>query len=385
MTDTTAPPFCTASPAVAVTAATAGLSFSPPAGAGQGGYSSAVVVNSSPWIAELLCATGAVALQPYTADIVQVGGNQALILSMAVAPGGSATAPAGSLTFVQCLWYTAGGGDPPGNYPLALTSQAITAAIAGVLGVTTQQFTAVSEAPVLASPGITTFALNGFAYPTGLGAINFHSASITITPPGGGSAGQYQVSLLDENGIQTWKQVTPIAVYPNLPFTIGLPLSFGTLNGTCAIQIVNTTSVAASVDIILDQEPITPGVIIAGSISSIPVYDQGATIPPGNGITVPTGPTATASRLTSGVILAAPATGAWFLFGFNTAGNVAGGSVVVLTDGGTLDVAVGFDSLGANTGSVMCPLFGYRTTTAVTMGVFGNALSAGNLLYAPGP
>src|ERR1019366_3257037 len=119
--------------AVTVTATSAGLSFAPPANtAGQGGFGWAVVSNVSPWVATVVGgANGAITLQPYTADLVPIGGNQTLLISMSVPTGGSATAPTGALTYIQIDWYVLGNGPPAGTWPLALTSQAVQAAIAG--------------------------------------------------------------------------------------------------------------------------------------------------------------------------------------------------------------------------------------------------------------
>ena len=133
--------------AVTVTATTTGLSFSPPANtAGQGGFGWGVVSNVSPWVATVVGGSnGAVTLQPYTADLVPLGGNQNLIISMSVPAGGSATAPAGALTNIQIDWYVIGNGPPAGTWPLALTSQAVQAAISGsitaiISGVVTAEY-----------------------------------------------------------------------------------------------------------------------------------------------------------------------------------------------------------------------------------------------------
>ncbi len=106
-----------------------------------------------------------------------------------------------------------------------------------------------------------------------------------------------------------------------------------------------------------------------------------------NGRQVPLGPTATATRLTTGQILAAPAgLYANYLFGFQIAGNVVGGYLVTITDGGTLSAVIGGDNTaGANSFAVEIDLHAYRTTSAVSINVFGAALTAGNLFYAVVP
>jgi hypothetical protein len=118
----------------AVTAVSAGVTFAPPSAAGQGGFGWAVVNNVSPWVAMVVGgANGAVTLQPYTADIAPIGGNQTLNITMSVPTGGSATAATGSLTYIQIDWYVLGNGPPLGTYPISLTSQAVQAAIAGTV------------------------------------------------------------------------------------------------------------------------------------------------------------------------------------------------------------------------------------------------------------
>jgi hypothetical protein len=72
-------------------------------------------------------------LQPYTADVINVGGSQQLNLSMSIPPGGSATTPAGATTYVQADWYAAGSSPPDGTYPITLFAQAIQAALIGVV------------------------------------------------------------------------------------------------------------------------------------------------------------------------------------------------------------------------------------------------------------
>jgi hypothetical protein len=356
--------------AVAVTAVSAGVTFAPPPGRSHGGYGWAVFSNVSPWVATVMGgANGAVTLQPYTADLIPIGGNQTLLVSMSIPPGGSATAPAGALTSIQVDWYVLGDGPPTGTWPLALTSQAVQAAIAGTV----------------------TFGETLLATETAA------TISVTVTPlPGtvalrilcSGSVGHSPAI----SGVTTGVTYGPVPTWNGEIFTCEIDSAADN-----QIYINWSTAPGATWYVVGITAPVVttpfPPSLSGGTAPTFfdvvgGVNGAGQSAPllvTNNGNLVPLVPTATASRLTTGVILAAPTSGGNYLFGFNTAGNVAGGSVVLLTDGGTLDVVVGFDSLGANTGSVMCPLFGYRTTTAVTMGVFGNALSQGNLLYAPGP
>jgi hypothetical protein len=79
----TASPFTVSSPPVTVSATTTGLAITPPGPAGQGGYSQAVVTKASP--------------------------------------------PGGAVTAILVDWYTAGGADPPGVFPVSLTALALSA------------------------------------------------------------------------------------------------------------------------------------------------------------------------------------------------------------------------------------------------------------------
>ncbi len=125
----TATPFSNPGQPVGVTGTTTGLNVKAPAQLGHGGYAWAVVNNVSPWMANILCATGLQSLQPYSADIIAVSGVQSFIVSMVVPPGGSAIATPGALSYIQATWYEAGGAPPPGVYPITLTALAISAAI----------------------------------------------------------------------------------------------------------------------------------------------------------------------------------------------------------------------------------------------------------------
>jgi hypothetical protein len=124
------------------------------------------------------------------------------------------------------------------------------------LATATEQVTVVSNHNV----GANTFldiALDTLTYPTGLGAANFHSATLALSVPL--VAGQaVEVWLSDQNGFQLFTQT----IYPGQSTAV-LPLCFGTLNSSVAIFVYNLSSVAQTFDIIFDQEPSTPGVLLA--------------------------------------------------------------------------------------------------------------------------
>lgn len=113
-------------PATLVTASSAGIAKGP-----QGfQFSAALVSNASPWVVAISGLEGTKTLQPYTADLIHPPAA-GLPYAYAVPPGGSATAPPGAATYQQIDWFVAGGGDPQGTFPIALTSLAVAAAIAG--------------------------------------------------------------------------------------------------------------------------------------------------------------------------------------------------------------------------------------------------------------
>jgi hypothetical protein len=170
-----AKPFVVPGAAVAVTATTTNLIFAPPPGLGQGGYGSAVLTNCSPWIATVNCASGSVSLQPYTADIVNVSGIQQLIVSMSV-PAGSPGVPQ-VYTYVEVDWYAAGGGDPPGTYPISLTAQVL----AGLLNIGTQTFEAATDVAIpVAGTYNRILNLSTLTFPAGTSLANYNSAIVQL-------------------------------------------------------------------------------------------------------------------------------------------------------------------------------------------------------------
>jgi hypothetical protein len=118
--------------AISVTATSEGQ-LTPPAPAGQGGYNFAIISNCTSWLTTISGAAGTSTLQPYTADIVPVTLSQVLSYQMSVPPGGNPVPVPNLNTYLQADWFTAGNAPPSGTYPVALVSQAITAAIGGIV------------------------------------------------------------------------------------------------------------------------------------------------------------------------------------------------------------------------------------------------------------
>lgn len=251
------------SPAVAVASPTASGTVTAPVGTT---YTKAKITNSTPWVVTVLGALGSQTIQPYTYDLVPVIPPNGVVFNYANAPGGPATSPAGQPCYIQVDWWI-GSADPPGTYPGQLIAQAVAASIAAVVDTATTQFTAVSNESI-ANNVTGTYALDSFVYPSGLTAANFHAAAVAINLDGATPGGQVAVYLLDENDNALWQSVFDVpAEFPSAAeaaLTMPIPLTFGTLNGTCAIVVVNNEAGDLSVDVVLDQEPNTPGVLLAG-------------------------------------------------------------------------------------------------------------------------
>jgi hypothetical protein len=234
-------PFAVPGAAVGVTAATTGCILAPPPGLGQGGYGSAVLTNCSPWIATVTCATGSVSLQPFTADIVDVSGVQQLIISMNVPPGGSAIPPPTALTYVQADWYAAGGGLPPGTYPLSLVAQSLQAygytPIAAVSSKT--------EIPLT----VTGFALSYFA-PVYACTARFATLSVGIDTLTMGTPGEMFIVLVGGG-------------YPLLTMAVPLPATGGPFSQSQTISFPSGISIGANAagDFAVGATVLNPAVI----------------------------------------------------------------------------------------------------------------------------
>lgn len=137
--------------------------------------------------------------------------------------------------------------------------------------VASQQFTAVGNS-VIAANTEASYTLNSFPYPSGLAANNFHSAVIGVSSSNVGS-GEVEVWLADQNNVLLWQQFVQVAFFLGdaINYTIPIPLTFDNLNNNVKIVVVNTLSISIEIDIVLDQEPITPGVLIAGQTGALTV------------------------------------------------------------------------------------------------------------------
>jgi hypothetical protein len=275
------------------------------------------VSNSTPWIATFICGTGTVTLQPYTADLLQMGGNQQIVLALfTVPPGGSAVAATGSTTYVQCTYYTAGGGPPDGVYPLSLTSQAIQAAIAGVIDTQSVQTLANTVAGLTAAATVT--------LPTG-------TSTLIILANTAGLAATY--------GLIMAQGVTTGLFYPVYPSIEQADTAYVGVTGAIDTQItitfsgeIPTTTWYIIADTFSRTSTVTePNIVTVGGPASSPVYaalvagQQLSGFPAAlavdsvlanGGRLVPFGPTLQATASAVGALVAAPATGAWYVFGW---------------------------------------------------------------------
>jgi hypothetical protein len=151
--------------------------------------------------------------------------------------------------------------------PVDITGPVTVENVAGSqLAVANEQFLAVSSLTLTSDPQ--TILLNSFTYPSGLSAANFHSAVLMLSYSAPGVVnGAGTVGLLDATGALIWKQTyLPIAGTAGV-LTFAIPLTFGTLNSSVGIYINHNDNATVTVDIILDQDTITPAMLIAGAVS----------------------------------------------------------------------------------------------------------------------
>jgi hypothetical protein len=109
-------------------------------------------------------------------------------------------------------------------------------------------------------------------------ANNFHLAVVGVSSSNVGS-GEVEV-WLPMSGILLWQQLVEMAFFVGgaACYTVPIPLTFGNLNNNVKIFVFNTLSVSIEIDIILDQEPNTPGVVVAGQTGPLTVradYNNG--------------------------------------------------------------------------------------------------------------
>ncbi|MGO9207632.1 MAG: hypothetical protein ACLQBX_15865 [Candidatus Limnocylindrales bacterium] len=128
-----------------------------------------------------------------------------------------------------------------------------------VLAGSAQQFLAVS-ASVIPFSNNQLYPLNGFAYPSGLTAQNFHSAFVDVIGTAGHISGT--VGIYDGDGQLIYAlPLVPNVCFPNQA-TVILPIAIGILGGANAtIAVANSdTADAITVDITLSQEPFEPSI-----------------------------------------------------------------------------------------------------------------------------
>lgn len=131
---------------------------------------------------------------------------------------------------------------------------------------TTTQFLAVSGAPVTTSQ---TWALSSFALPPGVALDSFHAMVVHvsgITPSGGG---QVLVEFFLPSGDSAFTQ-TIEAASTDGQYSFPIPLMGGELLN-CSIEVLVTTTPGVNVDIVLDQEPQTPLVLIGGVMPGLAI------------------------------------------------------------------------------------------------------------------
>jgi len=325
-------------------------------GANSGNLSSqaAVIVNLSPY--ELVVSSGAGAtvkvIDPMTRDLVPLdaeAGQQIVIDPLVL---GTLVTPT-SLSECFVTWYQAGE-NVPGSYPSAISAgagpySAQVALNAPIAGGNNQVFSLASQPAV------------------------FRSALVTIQNLAGAQIVAVAVeTLITIIALQTYSVVFNGAgtAFFRIPLTpVG---GLATMNQT--IQVTTPTD-NIDVTILLDTvECATPPPLIFGSSavsSSAP-----------NGVpTVPTGAVKVGIG-GGGTVLAAPASGANYLFGADYEIDVTAAGGINLVTGGTSIAALNDNA--ANAGADHVQLNGYRTTGIVTYTSLG-AVGSVILRFAPGP
>jgi hypothetical protein len=111
---------------------------------------------------------------------------------MSLPPSGPTVAPVGQPVYLQVDWWI-GSGTPPGAYPGALVSQAITAGIAGsvtaiisgLVAIGTQTFEAAEGINLPGSSATKILDLTTVAYPSGTALANYNTAIVQVGVLGG--------------------------------------------------------------------------------------------------------------------------------------------------------------------------------------------------------
>lgn len=364
-------------------------------------FAKVILSNLSPFVVQVNIGGYQPWLMPFTADLYEIGvGDTPQVQPVLELQGASADSS------LLATWLY-GDETVADTYPTSLVSQAILAAISGLvpvingpgttLGVGTTQFLAATAAGVTAH----TFKLNSFAYPAGLSAGNFHSAYVAIN---GVAGDEGTVQLVDSNGNNVWDQPWSMNAGTTLA-TVAIPLEFGALNATAAI-VVDAGIGSVAVDIILDQEPnaiaalltgVTPGTTLPIAATNTAAVDTvEALICTENGVlySAPTPPSDFSgdhppnelkaagedNQTTALTVVAAPGAGNRLRIFYAELAITAGtGTVVLGTGAGNLRCAAGF----AEMRQLIIPLSGVpiAANTAITTGVSGTVTYGCNVIY----
>jgi hypothetical protein len=236
-------------------------------------YTYARISNSTPWIVTLLGQMGSVTLQPFTFDLLPTIPPNGVTYSMSLPPGGPTVAPVGQPVYLQVDWWI-GPNLPPGSYPGALVSQAITAGIAGLIGITTQTFEAAEGVSVPFATPTEVLNLTTAAYPSGTVQANYNTAIVQVQGEVGEPLG---VTLWAEDAAGS-RFYVQLAVGPDSSsYTAAIPIAG--MASVWAEQNIGTGAVTATVT--LTQEVVPSPSVLAWSPSSaalvpLPVQQGGS-------------------------------------------------------------------------------------------------------------
>lgn len=189
---------------------------------GSGNYLAKVAVfNVSPFIATVFSGTSQYQLLPYVADIYDVPSTgQGLPVSWSQAPGGPAVAQTGVPSYVITVWYYPQD-DITDSYPIALTSQALAAAIAALVTATTYAFEAASLVPILTT-ATEILNLATVSYPGGTVQGNYRTAYVVLINPTGD---EIEFGVWTQDGSATAFNYQNVIVDSNDSYTAAVPIS----------------------------------------------------------------------------------------------------------------------------------------------------------------
>lgn len=214
-------------------------------------YTYARIANSTPWIVTLLGQIGSVTLQPYTFDLVATIPPNGVTYTMSLPPSGPATAPTGQPVYLQVDWWI-GSGTPPGSYPGALVSQAVEAAISGIVAVdVTNDVTVTSSGPIAISGTVPISGDVGITGPVSISGTVPISGSVTVDSITSGTVTftNADIGVVNESGTQIatatqqFTALSAVALANNATVTeflnaLTYPTGLGAQNfHSCAVQL----------------------------------------------------------------------------------------------------------------------------------------------------